>query len=349
MERYLYTLRRYRWIAAVIVLILGVSASIAAYGEYVNTYESNATIWVSRNSQDVLRSTELSTDQSSVPNFLTPGGEYAETFGQMIQSQAFLAQVVARTSLEAQLAASVDPLAFFDDVRKRFKVQALGTNLVRVSYRAESPTVAYEMVVAALSERDQRTAQQQVGTTSVTTAYYQKEYELAKQETLQTQQELDRFNASHSAPLNTTDDYTQRQLRLASDLAQVRVNDIKTRIDRASIASGLQQLAGGNDIQVLDQPQEQPRPSGGIRQAAFVFGVMMSGAVALLGLLIVLGTLLTGSVASEADLVRLGEASLLAAIPQITRGRGRDRIDIRTSLAGTAFGIREEAATGAAS
>jgi len=61
---------------------------------------------------------------------------------------------------------------------------------------------------------------------------------------------------------------------------------------------------------------------GGLRQAAFVFGVMMAGAVCLVGLLIVVGTLLTASVASEADLGRLGEASLLAAIPQLAAGRG---------------------------
>ena len=108
MERYLYTLRRYRWIAAIVLLILGVSASVAAYGEYVNTYESNATIWVSRNSQDVLRSTELSTDQSSVPNFLTPGGEYAETFGQMsARAVPFFRQMSRSSGLASVVAASL--------------------------------------------------------------------------------------------------------------------------------------------------------------------------------------------------------------------------------------------------
>ena len=341
MERYLYTARRYRWVIALILLVLGISGSVAAYTEYNSAYESNATVWVSRNAQNVLQATDLSTDPS-VPNFNTPGGEYAEIFGQLLQSQTFLTQVIARTSLGPQFSASADPIAFLDDVRKRFKVQALGTNLVKVTYRADSPNVAYEMVGAALAERDARASQQQLSSTSVTTAFYEKEYELAQQEAVKAQQNLDQFNAKHTSPLNTADDYTQRQLRLASDLAQVRVNDLKVQIDRTAIGSALLQLTGGADNQVLDAPQVQPKPSGGLRQAAFVFGVMMAGAIGLVALLIVVGTLLTASVASEADLVRLGEASLLAAIPQLGALRGRRAIDMRGALATAVFGSHED-------
>jgi hypothetical protein len=349
LERYLYTARRYRWVIAAILLVLGISGSIAALAEFNSAFESNATIWVSRNAQSVLQATDLTTDPS-VPNFNTPAGEYAEVFGQLLQTQTFLGQVIARTSLDAQFLSSADQIAFLDDIRKRFRVQALGTNLVKVTYRGDSPNVAFEMVGAALAERDARASQQQLNSTSVTTAFYQKEYELAQQEAVRTQQDLDKFNAGHRAPLNTADDYTQRQLRLASDLAQVRVNDLKVQIDRTAIGSALLQLTGTADNQLLDPPQLQPKPSGGLRQAAFVFGVMMAGAVGLVGLLIVVGTLLTASVASEADLGRLGEASLLAAIPQLAAGRGRRPIDLRGSLAMAAFGSHDDSEiSGAAS
>jgi len=350
LERYLYTARRYRWVIAALLLVLGISGSIAAYTEYNSAYESNATVWVSRNAQSVLQATDLTSDPS-VPNFNTPGGEYAEVFGQLLQAQTFLSQVIARTSLNGSFLSSSDQFAFLDDVRKRFRVQALGTNLVKVSYRADSPSVAFEMVGAALIERDARASQQQLSSTSVTTAFYQKEYELAQQEAVRAQQDLDKFNASHRSPLNTADDYTQRQLRLASDLAQVRVNDLKVQIDRTAIGSALLQLTGTADNQLLDPPQLQTKPSGGLRQAAFVFGVMMAGAIGLVGLLIVVGTLLTASVASEADLGRLGEASLLAAIPQLATGRGRRVVDLRGSLAMAAFGSHDDdsAISGAAS
>ena len=58
--------------------------------------------------------------------------------------------------------------------------------------------------------------------------------------------------------------------------------------------------------------------------------------------LVVAGTLLTGSVASEADLQRLGSVALLAAIPRFGHiGNKRLRSDLRTALALAAFGPDE--------
>jgi len=64
----------------------------------------------------------------------------------------------------------------------------------------------------------------------------------------------------------------------------------------------------------------------------------MAGAVTLVAILIVLGTLLTASVASEADLERLGAVTVVASIPELARrGRG-DSPDLADTLAGFAFG-----------
>ena len=338
-------------VIAAVFVILGISGSVAAYGEYANTFESNATMWVTRNTQDLLHVTHSSTDQPTVPSFLTPASEYAEVFSQLIQSQTFLELVVGRTSMKADLAAARDPVSYLDDIRKRFRVQALGTNLVRITYRASSPQIAFEMVSAALAQRDERQTQQAVGSTSVTTTFYQKEYELAQQQALRAQQELDRFNATHNTSnLNAADDFAQRQLRVASDLALVRLNDLKSQIDRTAVGAALSQLAGGADVEVLDAPEIQLQPSGGIRQAALVFAVMLTGAVMLASLLVVVGTLLTASVASEADLGRLGPITLLAAIPQFEGFRGKGiRADLRDALALSAFGVDETELSGAAS
>ncbi|HEV8471108.1 MAG TPA: hypothetical protein VGR46_16035 [Candidatus Limnocylindria bacterium] len=341
-ERYLYTAMRYRWVIAAVLLILASSGSVSAYGEYVMTYESASTIWVERTTQNILTTVNLGTDQPQLPNFQTPANEFAEVLGQLVQTQTFLRDVIARTSSKDGLASASDQLAYLDDARKRFRVQALGMNLVKVSFRARSPELAFEMVSAALAVRDERTTEAQLNAQSVTSAFYQKEFELAQAEALRAGQQLDAFNKAHAAVLNNlnaADDYTQRQLRLGSDLAQVRLNDLKTRIDRAGISSALLQLTRGADIQVIDRPQVEPRPSGGLRQAAFLFGVALSGAAMLIGLIVVLGTLLTASVTSEADIGRLGQVTLLVAIPQVGRGRGGARAGgLLATLATVAFG-----------
>ena len=142
----------------------------------------------------------------------------------------------------------------------------------------------------------------------------------------------------HAAPLNAADSYRQQQLRTSSDLAQARVDDLRAAIDRAAIVATLLQLGQSTDVQVIDAPQVQQQPSGGLRQAVLVFGVMMVGAVTLVALLIIVGTLLTASVASEADLERLGAPIVAASIPQVrARRRGRGKRDLRGALAAITF------------
>ena len=338
MQRYLFTARRYAWAIAIVVLVLGLSASVAAYAEYVSTYESNATVWVQRNSQELLQTHAAQSDVPSVPDFLTPGSEYAEAFTQLVQTQAFLRSVLDRTSLSDALARAPDQLAFLDDVRKRFKVQALGTNLVRITYRATSPTVAFEVVTAAIEARDERAAQASIAATSMTSTLYTKELELAQQQSTRAIQDLDQFTATHKLPLDAAEAYQERQLRAASDIAQARVDDLRASLDRMSVVSTLLAVGQSADLQLIDAPQLQPQPSGGLRQAILVFGVVMAGAVTLVAMLIVAGTLLTASIASEADLERLGKVTVVASIPEFAHRGRRRSIDLVDSLSGLAFG-----------
>ena len=338
MQRYVYTARRFLWVIVGVVALLLVSGAAAAYGEYVGTFESSATIWVQRNSQDLLQTHAVQTDVPSVPDFLTPGSEYAESFTQLVQTQAFLRSAIERTSLTAGLAGARDQLSYLDDIRKRFKIQALGTNLVKVSYRADSPEVAFEMVAAALAIRDERAAAAQIASTSMTSTLYTKELDLAQQKSTRAQADLDQFNATHTPPLDAAEAYRQQQLRTASDVAQARVDDLRAALDRMAVVSTLLEVGQSADVQVIDAPALQPQPSGGLRQAILVFGIVMAGAVTLVAILIVLGTLLTASVASEADLERLGAVTVVASIPELARrGRG-DSPDLADTLAGFAFG-----------
>ena len=340
MERYLYTARRYLWVIAVVLAILATSGSASAFTEYVTTYESSATIWIARNSQGVLQTIDsATTDQPTLPNFQTPANEYAEVLSQFVQTQAFLREVIDRSSLKDEFVGAHDQVAYLDDIRKRFRIQALGMNLVKVSFRAASPQVTFEMVSATLAVRDERTLRDQLGSSSTSSAFYQKELDLAQTEAIRAQKQLDEFNNGHAGTLTAADDYRQRTLRLASDLAQVRMQDLKNRVDRASIASALLQLTQASNVEVIDQPEIPKLPSGGLRPAAFLLGVALAGAVVLAGVVVVVGTLLQASIASEADLERLGAASLFATIPQVARGRSRGaRGEVRAALVAAAFG-----------
>ncbi len=338
MQRYIYTARRFLWVIVTVVAVLMVSGAVAAYGEYIGAFESSATVWVQRNSQELLQTHAVQSDVPNVPDFLTPGSEYAEKFNQLVQTQAFLRSVLERSSLSADLQAAKDQMSYLDDIRKRFKVQALGTNLVRVSFRATSPKVAYEIVSAALAIRDERAATAQIGATSMTSTLYTKELDLAQQKSTRAQTDLDQFNATHRLPLDAAEAYRQQQLRTASDVAQARVDDLRAALDRMAVVSTLLEVGRSADVQVIDEPQVQLQPSGGLRQAVLVVGVVMAGAVTLVALLVVVGTLLTASIASEADLERLGSVTVVAAIPEFRGSVRGQRPDLGETLAALAFG-----------
>jgi hypothetical protein len=170
----------------------------------------------------------------------------------------------------------------------------------------------------------------------MTSTLYTKELDLAQQKSSRAKNDLDQFNATHHGVLDAAESYQQQQLRTASDVAQARVDDLRAALDRMAVVSTLLSVGQSADVQVIDEPQVQLQPSGGLRQAVLVFGVALAGAVTLVALLIVVGTLLTASIASEADLGRLGDVTVVASIPEFA-ARGRGRSDLSETLAALVF------------
>src|SRR5207237_252926 len=78
------------------------------------------------------------------------------------------------------------------------------------------------------------------------------------------QQAIDEFNASHSGDLNSTDQEEWARLRLTLDLANVRVMDLRNRIDQAALAPAILDMSG-LEFQVVDEPREAGAPHGGPR------------------------------------------------------------------------------------
>ena len=108
---------------------------------------------------------------------------------------------MARTSLQESIRGTVNEKKTVEDVRKRLRAQALGTNLLSVSFTARDPRIAYEVVIAALALRGERVTQSRVAATASISALYQKELEVTQGRALDLQRQLDEFNESHAGPL----------------------------------------------------------------------------------------------------------------------------------------------------
>lgn len=334
MQPYVSSARRYWfWLIAILALVWGAGLA-AAYVEFRTTYEAQTTIWVLRASPDLSASNP---DDPSVPLIQTSAKQQADLLNQLLQTRSFTYDVVARTSLGAALESTSDESELLDDVRKHFHVQTLGPNMVRLSYTARDPRVAFEMVQAALDVRADRVSRARMEATGALSALYQREFELAEAQALDAQRELERFTESHRGPLSEVDQHRRDQLRLSLDFAEARVRELRGRMDRSFLVPALLGLSG-LEFQVVDPPRQPTSPSGGTRPALTLAAVAIASGAALATLLVIVGTFLANHVASPADVGRLAPAKLFASIPRVTGSKGQTQQDLRTALAAIAFG-----------
>jgi hypothetical protein len=334
---YLRTARRYRWLLLAVLALIWGAGLVSAYYEYSNTYESEATIWVLRPSPELM---STNTDDPNLPVLQTEASTQAELLKQLIQTNSFLHDVVARTSLRPAMEAASDERRYLDQIRKRFRVQVLGTNLLGFSFAARDPQSGPEMLNAALAVREERVAQARLAATAAISTVYQREFAIAQNQAEDAQRALQEFDATHEPPLNAFDERKHSQLQLSLDLAQVRLADLKGRIDRSVVAPAVVEVSG-MEFQVVDQPRQENRPRGGERAAVMGAGLAIVCGILVAALLVFLGTLLAERIGGVADLDRLAPATVFAAVPQAPQPRGRAARDLRADLAVSAFGERQ--------
>jgi len=334
MRPYLATAHRYRWLLGTILAIVWGAGIAAAYVEYATTFESEATIWVLRASSEMAAT---SPDDPNATIIQTAASQQADLLNQLLQTRSFLRDVVRQTSLRTALAAAPDETKFLGGIQKSFHVQTHGNNLLTVSFAAHDAPLGPEMVNAVLAVRADRVAEASTTFTTITNTLYQKQFQVAQAQAVDAQRALDEFNGSHPGALSDIEEHLKAQLRLALDYAQIRLGDLRGRIDQAALAPAILSVSG-MEFQVVDQPRVEISPRGGTRPAAMIGAVAIAAGFALAALLVVIGTLLPAHVAGPADVSRLAPARLFAAVPRVAQATGSaGPADLRTSLAMLAF------------
>src|SRR3979409_1261763 len=148
MRPYLHAALRSRWFILIILGLTWGAGVVAAYHEYSTSFEAQATAWTQRGSLRLeadgrlVISPDVAPPQNpDVAMFMTPAAEQAELLKQLLLTRGFLRDILTRASLPVPSSPS-EERAFLDDVGKRFKIEVLGTNLLRLSYRARDPHTA---------------------------------------------------------------------------------------------------------------------------------------------------------------------------------------------------------------
>jgi len=326
-QRYLATARAFRGLLVAILIIVWGAGFAAAFVEYASTYESQATIWAVR------ASPALSVTDPDDPNIAllqTAAAQQAEVLKQFLQTRSFLEDVVARTSLKSAFQSAADRGDFLDDVRKRFRVETLGTSLIRVSFAAHDPATPPELVKAALIVRGERLEQSRLASSAALGLLYQRQIEFAEGQVLDAQKALEDYQRTHRPPLGEADQHVQAQLRLNVDFAQQRLSDLRAKADRAQLAPALLEVSG-LEFQVIDEPRVEARPSGGERRAMTIAGVSIVAGAALAMLLVVVATFLRERGPGIVTVVRAPSPEHTAAVPAAAVADGHRRAEATSS------------------
>jgi hypothetical protein len=163
----------------------------------------------------------------------------------------------------------------------------------------------------------EQSAQARTATTEAAINSLKNELTLAQSHAADAQRELDDFNQTHRLPVGPRDEYQQTQLRIAVEDANKRIADLQARIDRATVMTSVVQTTDTLDFQIIDQPVEDAKPSGGTRPGALIAGSAMAGGIALASLLVVAGTLLAGRTRREAHIHPVAAATPVASSPDL--------------------------------
>jgi hypothetical protein len=270
------------------LLVVWGAGLAAAAVEYTSTYQSDATVWAVR-AAPALSVTDP--DDPNIALIQTAAAQQAEVLKQLLLTQSFLVEVVGRTPLKASFESAADPDGFIDDVRKRFRVETLGTSLIRISFAAHDPRIPPEMVNAALVVRAERIDRARQLSSAALGLLIQREVEFAEQEALDAQKALDEFNQAHREPLSEPDQHVRAQLRLNLDFALLRLSDLQGRMARSSLAPALLEVSGV-EFQIVDEPRIATKPRGGERTAATIAVVALAAGAGLAALLVLIATLL---------------------------------------------------------
>jgi uncharacterized protein involved in exopolysaccharide biosynthesis len=283
---YLDAARRYLWVIVVVLGLTWGAGGAMAYIEYATTFEADATIWTDRQSAQFA---SLSPQDPGLSSVVTPAQQQAGLLTQLLTTRSFLQQVLQRASMPPPEDAE---RSFYQEISKRYRVDVLGTNLFRLSYRARDPHTGPVMVMAALAERQDRLAETRMAATAAAATYYRTELDVAQNRVLDAERDLAEFDRTHRPPLSTPDEYTLRQLRITLEDARSRVSELKSRIDASGVLPNILHLADTLDFQVIDAPLGEVKPSGGLRPAALILASAGAAGAAIVAMLIIVGALL---------------------------------------------------------
>ncbi|MDQ3898904.1 MAG: hypothetical protein M3319_00075, partial [Actinomycetota bacterium] len=170
MKRYLATFSRGIWLYVPVLLLMLAASATGTYYLSRQQYQAVARIWVDKTTLD---SVLAQNPGGYVP---PPAKQQADKMSQLLQTDAFVADILNHSNLAAQLTGVPDHDGMIiAGVRKQLDVSTIGNNTVKITYSGTDPVLCQQIVQGTIDRYRNWSFESQVEQKSVELQYYQKQ------------------------------------------------------------------------------------------------------------------------------------------------------------------------------
>lgn len=337
---------RHFWLNVLPIIVLS-GAAILFLLEPV--YVSRASIYVQNNTLlDTLVQIRIRDEPFQSVQVLTPAQIAANEFTELIQTDAFVYAVIAKSDQRDELSGSPDDVrSVLRLYRESFNVEAEGDSLVTFSIKADNPQLAYQFASATVEAYRSWKLSKDVQDGQIAQSFFEEILGPYKEDVDRAQEAMREFVEQYPEPAvgaRPAEEVVElNRLQTEIDRAEDRYTDVLNKAESARVALAQSQRDVDQTYRVVDQPVVPPVAEPLIYQAllALVFPTV--------GLLLTIAIVLGRCAADRTLLNRLDvEAELeLPVIAQTIAGSGARKPGRRTKSR-RALAQADEPATGPA-
>jgi uncharacterized protein involved in exopolysaccharide biosynthesis len=307
MEKIIEAVFRYKWLLIVPTVLITAIVTPLTIMTAPALYESHAGIWVDR-------PTYLAYSDNW-NQWASPAQNQTSRLTELLKTQSFIVDVAKRTSLAPLTSTSRGMERIQLILSQDLVLSPIGTHLVAVYFRAESPQLAYQVLTAIVDAFNDNMANDQVNQSTLATSFYSDQLQQAQDDLKKSSDDLRRYIQSNPSlagldPATSTEklsaisatDSTLQQLRSQVQTHQDRVAQLRTSLQTSEFQASASVEGQQLGFQIVDAPN-LPTSGGRDLKKRIIYPVgAFLGALALSGLIVALLAMSDKSVRSERDL-----------------------------------------------
>ncbi len=307
MEKFVEAVFRYKWLLLLPPLLITAIVTPVTIMTAPTFYESHAGIWVDR-------PTYLAYSDN-FNSWASPAQNQTSRLTELLKTQSFVVDVANRTSLAPLTTTSrgLDRINLI--LSQGLALSPIGTHLVAVYFRSESPQIAYQMLTAIVAAFNDNVANDQVNQSTLAISFYSDQLQTAQDDLKKASDDLRRYIQSNPSlagldagtsteklnSLSATDS-TLQQLRATVQTQQDRVSQLGTSLRTSEFQASASVEGQQLGFQIIDAPN-LPTVGGRDLKKRIIYPVgALIGSLALSGLVVLLLAMSDKSVRSERDL-----------------------------------------------